>query len=111
MKATRSNPSSLVYSPLIRLLSRRERHSAAVRQRLFDAAMHLVAKRGFQDTTVEEIAQAADVGKGPFLNYSPRKEDLFIAFGEIRPGKVRAAGGAAQQGREPIATILRRLEL
>jgi AcrR family transcriptional regulator len=111
MKATRSNPASLLYSPPVRLLSRRERHSAAVRQRLYDAAMHLVARQGFQETTVEEITQAADVGKGTFFNYFPSKEELFNAFGEIRLGKVRAALEAAQQGRESIATILRRLEL
>ena len=73
--------------------------------------MHLVARQGFQDTTVEEITQAADVGKGTFFNYFPSKEELFNAFGEIRLGKVRSALEAAQQGREPIATILRRLEL
>jgi AcrR family transcriptional regulator len=91
--------------------SRRERHSAAVRQRLFDAAMHLVAQRGFQATTVEEITEAADVGKGTFFNYFPSKEELLTSFGEIRLGKVRAALAAAKEGRESIATILRRLEL
>ncbi len=111
MKAARFisvSPSHLVSA---KPLSRRERHSAAVRQRLFDAAMHLVARQGFQDTTVEEITQAADVGKGTFFNYFPSKEELFNAFGEIRLGKVRSALEAAQRGRESIPTILRRLEL
>src|ERR1700758_1676785 len=92
-------------------LSRRERHSAAVRQRLFDAAMHLFAQRGFQATTVEEITEAADVGKGTFFNYFPSKEELLTSFGEIRLGKVRAALDAAKEGNESIAAILRRLEL
>src|SRR5271169_7083557 len=108
MKATRSNPASLLYSSPARPLSRRERHSAAVRQRLFDAAMHLVARRGFQVTTVEGITQAADVAKGTFFNYFPSKEELFNAFGEIRLGKVRAALETARQGRESISTILGR---
>lgn len=73
--------------------------------------MHLVAQRGFQATTVEEITQAADVGKGTFFNYFPSKEELLNSFGEIRLGKVRAALEVAKQGREPIAVILRRLEL
>lgn len=111
MKTARSIPASLLHPSPAKPLSRRERHSAAVRQRLFDAAMHLVARQGFQATTVEEITQAADVGKGTFFNYFPSKEELFNAFGEIRLGKIRAALEAAQQGREPIATILRRLEL
>ncbi len=111
MKVARSIPVSPSHLVSAKPLSRRERHSAAVRQRLFDAAMHLVARQGFQDTTVEEITQAADVGKGTFFNYFPSKEELFNAFGEIRLGKVRSALEAAQHGREPIATILRRLEL
>jgi AcrR family transcriptional regulator len=111
MKTTRSHSASLAHPPAARFPSRRERHSAAVRQRLFDAAMHLVAERGFQATTVEEITQAADVGKGTFFNYFPSKEELLSSFGEIRLGKVRAALEAAKEGRESIATILRRLEL
>jgi AcrR family transcriptional regulator len=111
MKTTRSLSISSIHPPASRTLSRRERHSADVRQRLFDAAMHLVAQRGFQATTVEEITQAADVGKGTFFNYFPSKEELLNSFGEIRLGKVRAALEAAKTGRESIATILRRLEL
>src|ERR1700735_1827727 len=111
MKTARSISASLLQPSPTKPLSRRERHSATVRRRLFDAAMHLVARQGFQDTTVEEITQAADVGKGTFFNYFPSKEELFNAFGEIRLGKVRSALETAEQGREPIATILRRLEL
>ena len=111
MKTTRLLSVSPVHSSPARLLSRRERHSAAVRQRLFDAAMHLVAQHGFQATTVEEITQAADVGKGTFFNYFPSKEELLNSFGEIRLGKVRAALEAAEEGRESIEKILRRLEL
>ena len=65
--------------------------------------MHLVAQHGFQATTVEEITQAADVGKGTFFNYFPSKEELLNSFGEIRLGKVRAALEAAEEGRESIA--------
>ncbi len=111
MKTKRSFSNSPALLSPARPLSRRERHSAAVRQRLFDAAMHLVAQRGFQATTVEEITQAADVGKGTFFNYFPSKEELLTSFGEIRLGKVRAALEAAKLGREPISAILHRLEL
>jgi AcrR family transcriptional regulator len=92
-----------------RNLSRRERHSIDVRQRLFDAAMRLFAKRGFTETTVEEITDAADVGKGTFFNYFPSKEELLTAFGDMRVGKVRAALEQTERGDEPVAVILRRL--
>jgi AcrR family transcriptional regulator len=92
-----------------RSLSRRERHSLAVRQRLFDAAMRLFADRGFTETTVEDITNAADVGKGTFFNYFPSKEELLTAFGDLRIGKVRAALEEVERGEEPVRVILRRL--
>jgi AcrR family transcriptional regulator len=92
-----------------RPLSRRERHSAAVRQRLFDAAMRLFAERGFTETTVEDITNAADVGKGTFFNYFPSKEELLTAFGDLRIGKIRAGLEEVERGKEPIVEILRRL--
>jgi AcrR family transcriptional regulator len=111
MKTTRSLSLPAAASAGARHLTRRERHSAAVRQRLFDAAMRLFAQRGFQNITVEEITQAADVGKGTFFNYFPSKEELLTSFGEIRLGKIRNALHAAREGREPIHSILRRLQL
>jgi AcrR family transcriptional regulator len=109
MKTTRSL--SFPHPSGARHLTRRERHSAAVRQRLFDAAMRLFAQRGFQNTTVEEITEAADVGKGTFFNYFPSKEELLTSFGEIRLGKIRDALRAAREEREPIRSILHRLQL
>jgi|SRR5208282_5595748 len=90
-------------------LSRRERHSAAVRRTLYDTAMRLFAERGFLQTTVEDITNAADVGKGTFFNYFPSKEDLLTSFSDDRLGKIRAALEAAEKGRELIPVILHRL--
>ena len=108
MKTT-LQPRSVRNARAARPLSRRERHSAAVRQRLFDAAMRLFAERGFTETTVEDITNAADVGKGTFFNYFPSKEELLTAFGDLRIGKIRAGLEEVERGNEPIAEILRRL--
>jgi AcrR family transcriptional regulator len=90
-------------------LGRRERRSAEIRERLFRAALRLFASRGFAATTIEDITEAADVGKGTFFNYFPSKEHLLIAFGEIRREKVRTALEEAQKSAEPIHRTLRRL--
>jgi AcrR family transcriptional regulator len=90
-------------------LSRRERHSAAVRQRLFDAAMQMFAERGFVKTTVEDITDAADVGKGTFFNYFHSKEELLNSFGETRIAKVQKALREAIEGHEPVKSAVRRL--
>ena len=42
---------------------RRERHRTETRDRLYRAALSLFAERGFLETTVEDITEAADVGK------------------------------------------------
>lgn len=40
------------------------------------SAMELFSRKGFAQTTVEEITRAADVGKGTFFNYFPSKEHV-----------------------------------
>ncbi len=47
------------------------------RDRIFDAAMRLFSARGLEATTVAEIAEAADIGKGTFFTYFPTKEAIF----------------------------------
>jgi AcrR family transcriptional regulator len=69
---------------------RRQRRSSQIRERLFRAALGLFAQHGFADTTVEEITNAADVGKGTFFNYFPSKDHILLAFAEMQLGKLQA---------------------
>lgn len=62
--------------------SRRERKKLEVRDRIRAAAIGLFREKGYGATTVEEIAERADVAKGTFFNYFPRKEALLAALGE-----------------------------
>ena len=55
-------------------LSRRERKKGETRERIFKAACKLFRHKGFEATTIDEIADKADVAKGTFFNYFPRKE-------------------------------------
>ncbi len=59
---------------------RRERKRIATRELLFRSAMQLFAERGFFETTVEDITQAADVGKGTFFNYFRSKYHVMYVF-------------------------------
>src|SRR6266566_4577887 len=61
-------------------IGRRQRRSAEIRERLFRAALNLFAQKGFAETTVEDITEAADVGKGTFLNYFPSKDHILVAL-------------------------------
>ena len=52
---------------------RRERRRVETRERIYRAALRIFAQRGYLETTVEDITDAADVGKGTFFNYFPTK--------------------------------------
>src|SRR5213080_4647486 len=67
---------------------RRQRRSAEIRERLFRAALNLFAKKGFAETTVEDITEAADVGKGTFFNYFPSKDHILLAFSDVQLAKL-----------------------
>jgi AcrR family transcriptional regulator len=57
---------------------RRDRKKAEVRQRISDAATALFQRRGFDQVSVSEIAEAADVARPTVFAHFPRKEDLFF---------------------------------
>ncbi len=88
---------------------RRSRRRAETRERIFRAAMSLFAERGMAATTVEDITELADVGKGTFFNYFPTKEHVLNALGEIQLGNLAAALEDARDGTDPIAEVLQRL--
>lgn len=57
---------------------RRSRKRNATRQAISDAATGLFVERGFDKVTIDEIAEAADVGRMTVFNHFPRKEDMFF---------------------------------
>lgn len=63
-------------------LSRRERKKEETRRRIFEAAMDLFRTRGFEATTVDDITERADVARGTFFNYFPRKESVLLYLTE-----------------------------
>ena len=86
---------------------RRERRKSETRERIFRAALGLFAERGFFGTTVEDITEAADVGKGTFFSYFPSKEHVFGMMHEVQISKVLQAEAAAKAGHLPIHEVLR----
>jgi AcrR family transcriptional regulator len=98
-----------VSNPQVPELGRRERKRSETRERLFRCAMKLFAERGFFATTVEDITEAADVGKGTFFNYFPSKEGVFNVLSEIQLGKVAEARARADRGEASTHDVLRDL--
>jgi AcrR family transcriptional regulator len=56
--------------------SLRSRKQQFVRDAIFDAAIELFVAKGFDETTVEEVAQAAGVSRASFFRYFSSKDDL-----------------------------------
>ena len=90
-------------------MGRRQRRAALTRVRLFRSALRLFAKHGFQNVTVEDITEAADVGKGTFFNYFESKDHVLGVMAEIQLGKVREAAARAALSKQSIYAVLRRL--
>jgi len=101
--------SSLAGSRLGKTASRRERRTADIRQRLFDAALKLFAERGFLKTTVEDITEEADVGKGTFFNYFPSKEQLLDSFSDSRIEKIRRALAAITKEESTVSAAVKQM--
>lgn len=89
--------------------SRRERRRQETHERITGAAFELFAQRGFYATTVEEITNLADVGKGTFFNYFPSKEHILIEFSNAHVEKTRAAIQQSDQAGLPVYSVLQRI--
>jgi AcrR family transcriptional regulator len=86
---------------------RRSRKRLATRQGISDTATRLFLERGFDAVTVDEIAQAADVGRMTVFNHFPRKEDLFFDRDEEGRETLREALRQRDPGVAPVETLRR----
>jgi AcrR family transcriptional regulator len=80
----------------------RERKKQRTKAAIAEAALRLFDERGFEHTTVADIAAAADVAPRTFFTYFPSKEHaLFVEFDETL-----ASLQARLQDREPGETAV-----
>jgi len=85
---------------------RRGRKKAAARARILATAMKLFSRHGLDDVTVEQIADAADIGKGTIYNYFATKEDIVVAFMSDLEAKVQAKVRRFAASRGSLESIL-----
>jgi AcrR family transcriptional regulator len=96
-------------SPADAPVGRRQRRAVETRMRLFRCALALIAERGLPNVTVEDITEAADVGKGTFFNYFESKDHVLGVMAEIQIGKIRDAKVRFFQGKGTVQATLRQL--
>lgn len=63
-------------------LTRSQRRASRTRRRLLTAALELFGGKGFDSTTIEDITERADVGKGTFYRHFASKNDVMHALVE-----------------------------
>ena len=74
-----------------RKISRRERHAAARKKRILDAAARVFARKGYERATTKEIADEADVGEGTIYSYFASKRDLLLKLVSSMSGSLLTA--------------------
>jgi AcrR family transcriptional regulator len=80
----------------------RERKRQQTRERLTRMAMALFLERGFEATTLDDIAAAADISRRSFFHYFASKEDVVFAWQE----EITAALIAAVAARPATESML-----
>jgi AcrR family transcriptional regulator len=87
----------------------RERSKAQRRERITDAALRLFAERGFDGTTIDEIAAAAEVSRRTFFRYFARKEDVLLDWKRAMAEQLREALAARPASEAPLDAVHRAL--
>ena len=74
----------------VQTLSRRDRERLARSRAILDAALDTFAEKGYEGSTLDEVAERAEFGKGTLYNYFPagKEEILFALFDEVYDGVV-----------------------
>jgi len=90
----------------------RERQKAGRREGILKAAGLLFRRDGFAATSIEQIAERAELSTGTVYNYFASKGDLLLALVALDGEEVRAAGArhVARPLADPVAAVNALLE-
>jgi AcrR family transcriptional regulator len=84
-----------------KIVNREKKRSEIARR-----AIEILAKRGFQATTIQDIADAAGLGKGTIYHYFDTKEEILLAVsGEVFRQVERSLGAALLRLDEPMEKL------
>src|SRR3712207_5762280 len=83
----------------------RERKKLATRTALHEAALRLVAERGLDGVSVDDIAERADVSPRTFFNYFPSKDDAVLGLDTTAAERQAEAVRARPAGEPPLDAL------
>jgi AcrR family transcriptional regulator len=87
----------------------RVRKKIRIRERLVRVSMELFSRKGFEATTVEEIARAAGVSRRTFFRYFPAKELLVFSHQDFYFAQFRRMLDEKRSGETPFDAVRRAL--
>jgi AcrR family transcriptional regulator len=90
-------------------MSLRDRKRARTRQALIDAATDLFERKGYDETTIADIAAAADIGARTFFSYFASKEELLFPESDARVEATLDAIRSRTPDEGPAEVLLRAL--
>lgn len=79
----------------------------ATRTRLLEVAVELFVERGYEATSMDDIAAAAEVSRATAFNYFARKEDLLVAWADLRREGLARRLSAARTAQSGLPTLER----
>ncbi|TDB96711.1 TetR family transcriptional regulator [Nonomuraea longispora] len=88
----------------------RERKKQRTRRALIESALRLFDEKGFEETTLAEIAAGADVSTRTFFSYFASKEDVVFYDTHERMELVRSLLVRADPGMSPADLLIRVVE-
>ncbi|HTN99804.1 MAG TPA: TetR family transcriptional regulator [Microthrixaceae bacterium] len=94
--------------------NRRERKIYETRRSILAAARELIETQGYTETTVDQIAERADIAPRTFFRYFPNKESLLFAEFDAGRDAMLAALEARPEGEDvfdSIAAVLKEFSL
>jgi AcrR family transcriptional regulator len=73
------------------MTGKREQHKQQTRSAILEAAMRLFTEKGYERTSITDLAREAGIGKGTIYSYFRTKSEIFLAFCEEQLEAVRTA--------------------
>lgn len=64
--------------------------SSKTKRRIYEVAVSLLLEKGFQATTLSDIAEAAEVSTGTLYRYYPSKDDILMEIGRDSVERMKA---------------------
>ncbi len=87
-----------------------DEEQAKRRKEIFDASVHLFLSKGFNETSMREIAQAAGIGKSTLYDYFSTKDEILLSFVEnelqILTEELAMIAGEAINAREKLRNLM-----